>query len=534
MYVINSLHFQPKITGKVFFSLLVGSLVIGLMSLPQVTFAALSVENGKTIYQQKCIACHTIGGGNLVGPDLKGINAKRDKKWLARWIQEPDKMLAEGDSLALQLQQEYNNFPMPNFGLSNADANNVLAYIQVESGGSVPTETVVAESSSSGDMTHGKQVYMQKCAACHTIGSGRMVGPDLKGVTVNREESWLIRWIMEPNKMLAEGDAIATQQLQEYNNLPMPNLGVSDSEARDILAYIEAESSGNRPVETTVATAPKPSTTAQMAPVASPSPKASPSTQVASAGHFSGNSTNGKQVYQTKCAACHTIGGGRLAGPDLKGVTSQRDSAWLLRWLQVPNLMLAEGDATATQLLQEYNNIPMPNLGVSEEEAVDILTYIEAVTLKGNGSTQKVTQTISGDPVIGKALFVGQRGFTNAGPACIACHTTSDVIGLGGGTLGPDLTKVYTRYGGEMGLQPVLVGLPFPTMQGIFAEQPLNEEEAAHLRAYFAQTDSLAEKSSMDFTISMISIGGFIILYILTHIIWRNRLKGVRKPLVGR
>ncbi|MEN8215299.1 MAG: cytochrome c [Pseudomonadota bacterium] len=279
---------------------------------------------------------------------------------------------------------------------------------------------------------------------------------------------------------------------------------------------------------------------------------------------------SGETSYQQKCAACHTIGGGRLVGPDLKGVISKRDPSWLIRWIREPDKMLAEGDPIATQQLQEYNGVPMPNLGVSETEAKNIIAYIEKAesgqpatpTVEEKpaqvvGSTDNSTQgkqasdepiTVAkvptpvvsqpaapaGDPKTGKALFLGQQSFANGGPACIACHTTSDVTGLGGGTLGPDLTTVHSRFGGNIGLNSVLVSLPFPTMQGVFSKKPVKKDEAAHLTAYFAETNSLTEKPSMDFTISMISIGGFIFLYLLTHLIWRKRLTGVRIPLVGR
>jgi serine/threonine protein kinase/uncharacterized protein YoxC len=89
--------------------------------------------------------------------------------------------------------------------------------------------------------TNGERSFQQKCAACHTIGGGPLIGPDLQGVRYRRDPNWLLRWIQEHDKMLAEGDQIATQLLQEYN-IPMPNLSVSESEAREILAYIESQS----------------------------------------------------------------------------------------------------------------------------------------------------------------------------------------------------------------------------------------------------------------------------------------------------
>jgi cytochrome c551/c552 len=89
----------------------------------------------------------------------------------------------------------------------------------------------------------GEKAFQKySCMACHTIGNGKLVGPDLNGVTAKRDSTWLIRWIMEPDKVLAEGDVIATELLEEFKNIPMPPMGLNESEAKDILAYIESKS----------------------------------------------------------------------------------------------------------------------------------------------------------------------------------------------------------------------------------------------------------------------------------------------------
>ncbi len=368
----------------------------------------------------------------------------------------------------------------------------------------------------SAEADKGKTIYLQKCLACHTIGGGKRAGPDLIGVTSRRDESWLVRWIVEPDKMLAEGDALALQLKKEYNNIPMPNSGLSEAQTKDILAYIAAESAkppAAKPVSEPKIQGPKLSLSDIEKPL-----------------------IEGKLIYDSNCAACHTIGEGKRAGPNLKGVNARREAEWLKRWIMEPDILLAEGDPIATELKQKFNNIPMPNFGITEKQAENVLAYIAYES----GESEKVQPTpeepakMAGDPAIGRTLFTGQKSLANGGTHCISCHSTSDVGGLGGGTLGPDLTKVYSRFGGEMGVTPVLLSLPFPTMQGIFSKQPLIETEAAHLAAYFAQTDSLEEKPSMDYVISGISVFGFIILYILIHLIWRKRLTGVRKPLVGR
>jgi cytochrome c553 len=86
----------------------------------------------------------------------------------------------------------------------------------------------------------GQQTFETLCAACHTIGKGKLVGPDLAGVTLRRDESWLIRQIKEPDQLLAENDPIAMQLLQEANNVPMVPLGLSDADVVAVIAYLKS------------------------------------------------------------------------------------------------------------------------------------------------------------------------------------------------------------------------------------------------------------------------------------------------------
>ncbi len=84
----------------------------------------------------------------------------------------------------------------------------------------------------------GRVTFDMKCAACHTIGGGDRVGPDLHGVTERRTEEWLLRFVMAPEKMIEAGDPIATRLVERYNQIIMPNLGLTEDEARSLLAYI--------------------------------------------------------------------------------------------------------------------------------------------------------------------------------------------------------------------------------------------------------------------------------------------------------
>ena len=86
----------------------------------------------------------------------------------------------------------------------------------------------------------GQKIFQTLCTACHTIGKGRLLGPDLAGVTLRREESWLKRQIKEPDQLLAEKDPIATQLLQEANNMPMVPLGLDDAQVDAVIAYLKS------------------------------------------------------------------------------------------------------------------------------------------------------------------------------------------------------------------------------------------------------------------------------------------------------
>lgn len=245
---------------------------------------------------------------------------------------------------------------------------------------------------------------------------------------------------------------------------------------------------------------------------------------------------DGAAIFQQKCSACHTIGGGPLSGPDLQGVTSQRDREWLARWLAEPDQMLAEGDPIASQLLAEFNNVPMPDLGLTESEVQALIAYLESQDQAGEVAPAEsipVPEPSAGNPPQGRALFTGRTDLLNDGPACMSCHSIASVQTLGGGTLGPDLTPAFARYGGDAGLAAVLADLPFPTMKPVYDNRSLTAEEQADLRA-FLQEAAGGPRMSAGWPLALLASGGFVVLMGISHVVWRRRLRGVRKLLTER
>ena len=88
--------------------------------------------------------------------------------------------------------------------------------------------------------TPGQEIFEDQCAACHTIGKGRLVGPDLAGVTARREESWLQRQIDDPEGLIEENDPIALQLLKESDDMPMMSLDLSDAEITAVIGYLKS------------------------------------------------------------------------------------------------------------------------------------------------------------------------------------------------------------------------------------------------------------------------------------------------------
>jgi cytochrome c2 len=84
----------------------------------------------------------------------------------------------------------------------------------------------------------------------------------------------------------------------------------------------------------------------------------------------------GKNVWSAKgCMGCHTIGKGKLAGPDLNGLYERRQADWVKTWLKNPEAMY-ETDETVKAMLKEWNGLKMPNLKLKDNEIDAVMHYI--------------------------------------------------------------------------------------------------------------------------------------------------------------
>jgi cytochrome c2 len=245
---------------------------------------------------------------------------------------------------------------------------------------------------------------------------------------------------------------------------------------------------------------------------------------------------SGEQIYQKTCFACHTIGGGRLVGPDLAGVHERRSQDWLERFVISSQSMINDGDAEAVALFEEFNRLPMPDSFLSEEQSRQVLAYIKSQSSEQTTMTtaNAAVQAAPAEPaseqdiVAGQELFQGNTRFLNGGPACNACHDVRNDAVIGGGILATELTSVFSRMGGA-GLKAILGHAPFPVMQIAYQNQSLTEPEVAALVAFLEYADSEQyNQLPRDYGIGLFLSGsaGAGVLFIFFAFVWRGRKKG--------
>ncbi len=206
---------------------------------------------------------------------------------------------------------------------------------------------------------------------------------------------------------------------------------------------------------------------------------------------------SGKDVFQQRCAACHSIGGGRLVGPDLAGVGDKRPEDWLLKFIKSAQAVAKSGDKTAVALFAEFK-MPMPDQALSDTQIKAVLAHVKsagggaAAGKEGVASTAQAAapaaESTPDEIRLGQDLFEGRVRFANGGPSCNACHHVEGEGVTGGGVLAAELTLVFSRMGKE-GVSAILGSSPFPVMGAAYEGKEFSEREIHALVGFLHQAD---------------------------------------------
>ena len=181
----------------------------------------------------------------------------------------------------------------------------------------------------------------------------------------------------------------------------------------------------------------------------------------------------------------------------------------------------------------------MPNIsGMSKDRAQALLGMLDAESKleKSEFAGMQISDRpfTAYDVSLGRTIFLGERPLVNGGTACISCHTVKGNGALGGGRLGPDLTRVYERLQGRKNMAAWLFAPATPTMSSVFKQHGLKPEEILPLVAFFedsarggGQDDSAARLNFF-----LLGIGGAALGLVVMDAAWKRRFRSVRRALV--
>lgn len=253
----------------------------------------------------------------------------------------------------------------------------------------------------------------------------------------------------------------------------------------------------------------------------------------------------GEQKFTTVCAACHTIGSGRLVGPDLSGVTDRRSEEWLLKFIKSSQTMVKSGDADAAAIFAEFNNIMMPDNNFTDDEIKAVIAYIKsksggaataaapADAAATEAAATPAREATEEDILLGQQLYDGTKRLENKGVSCISCHNVNTARVIPGGLLAKDLTTAHSRMGGDAGITGILNAPPFPAMTDSYKNNPITPDEAFAIAAFLksVEDENTAGTVQAAALSPLLTYGGIgLLVWIgLVLFLWNNRKKNTVK-----
>lgn len=141
--------------------------------------ASAQTTTGEANFNKVCIACHSVGGGRRVGPDLNGVNQRHTQDWLVNFISHSQKVVKEGDPKAVALFEEFKTV-MPDAPFSPEEIKDILAYIAKG-----PVASAAMRPAAPEEIQFGKLLFQGSarftnggpaCSSCHNVEHNAIIG----------------------------------------------------------------------------------------------------------------------------------------------------------------------------------------------------------------------------------------------------------------------------------------------------------------------------------------------------------------------
>jgi mono/diheme cytochrome c family protein len=91
-------------------------------------------QQGAAVFAMKCAKCHTVGRGDRVGPDLRGVADRHEREWILNFVMHPGGYL-DTDPAAKELLQRFNGVRMEETHLTRTQAEGVFEYVKAAAAG---------------------------------------------------------------------------------------------------------------------------------------------------------------------------------------------------------------------------------------------------------------------------------------------------------------------------------------------------------------------------------------------------------------
>lgn len=247
---------------------------------------------------------------------------------------------------------------------------------------------------------------------------------------------------------------------------------------------------------------------------------------------FTALAQDGKDLFQKNCTVCHTIGQGKLVGPDLQGVTKKAERAWLMKFIKNSQAVIQSGDPLATQLFQEYNRAIMPAFTqFSDEEIGSILDYIEkwepekveVLTVDVN----KKTGFTHEEYLRGERLFYGLIPHSNGlSFNCTNCHNTVTDDSLNWNPSAMDLAQSFMDPKGMKIYQSM--NLPVSVkMEQAHAGIKMTETEIYYISAFLSHysTTNMAVHKIFPVKLMLFIVFALLMTWAIIDLLFMRRVK---------
>ena len=105
-------------------------LFLGLTSFGLNVQTVFAQNDPAELFDELCADCHSIGEGDMKGPDLLGVEQRFSEEWLIKFIRSAKTMIDSGDPQAVASFEKYNKTNMLDTDLPVSEIKALLAYIK--------------------------------------------------------------------------------------------------------------------------------------------------------------------------------------------------------------------------------------------------------------------------------------------------------------------------------------------------------------------------------------------------------------------